>query len=136
MKSNTKHLKRLLLISSVVAMVIYIATCNLHFSNTEKLTTYKHMSTEKLIKKYDNAALDHLIEKAIEVKGTLKEVHSKNNIYTLYISDGSNKTYILCEMQKDQIHKIPHLKIGDKILVKGILKGHLLDIILLNCIII
>jgi hypothetical protein len=123
-------------VGCVLCLGFYLATATLCLHDMRKAPTYKHISTERLIHKYDNATLSHLVEKVIEIDGTLKAVHTKNEKFTLYLSHKKSKTYVLCELHKDEIHKIPHLKIGDKILVKGILKGHLLDIILLNCIII
>jgi len=51
------------------------------------------------------------------------------------LSDDNNKTYILCELQGNQSHKLSHLKIGHPVKIKGVFKGHLVDLILLNCII-
>ncbi|WP_298905018.1 hypothetical protein [uncultured Psychroserpens sp.] len=104
-------------------------------SNTIKKRTIKQLSTNELIFEYKNNSLGKFIEKAIEVDGVLKEIMYKNNVYTLYLTDGHNNTYILCELQNDQAKKIPNLLVGDKVKIKGILKGHLMDVILLNCII-
>ncbi|MCD2260980.1 OB-fold putative lipoprotein [Psychroserpens luteolus] len=104
--------------------------------NTNEKRTIKQLTTNELIFEYKNQSLGQFIEKAIEVDGILKEIKYKNDIYTLYLTDGNHKTYILCELQSDQIEKIPQLNIGEKVKIKGILKGHLMDVILLNCVII
>ena len=104
-------------------------------SNTTEKQITKQLSTNELIFEYQNNSLGKFIEKAIEVDGVLKEIMFKNDVYTLYLTDGQNSTYILCELQHDQIEKIPNLLVGETIKVKGILKGHLMDVILLNCII-
>ncbi len=104
--------------------------------NTNNLETEVQFSTEELIAQHQKETFKTLIEKAIEVSGNLKEINFKNNVYTLYLSDSNHETYILCELQDDQADKIANLKIGENIKVKGVLKGHLLDVILLNCIII
>lgn len=120
----------------IVCLAFYIMSRACYLHNVRELPTYKQLTTKRLIHKYDNETLSHLIEKVIEIDGVLKKIHEKDNTYTLYLSHKDNKTYVLCQLQEDEAYKIPHLKIGKKIRVKGILKGHLLDIILLNCIII
>jgi hypothetical protein len=133
----TKHKHIIyIILGGLLCFGFYLATATFCLHDMREAPTFKHMSTKKLIHKYDNASLDHLIEKVIEINGTLKAVHSKNNTYTLYLSHLGSKTYVLCELQNNQNHKIKQLKVGDNIVIKGILKGHLLDIILLNCIII
>lgn len=121
----------LLIIVMFLTMIIIRYTIN----TTKEKQTIEQITTNGLIFKYKNESLNKFIEQAIEVDGILKQIKYKNNIYTLYLTDGSNKTYILCELQNDQIKKVPNLVIGEHIKIKGVLKGHLKDIILLNCII-
>lgn len=106
------------------------------YPDTHKLKTFKQFSSQNLIHEYDSKGYDNFIEKALEINGILKKVHYKNNVYSLYLSYEVGKCYVICELQADQNHKIPNLKIGDELIIKGILKGKLLDIVLLNCIII
>lgn len=115
-----------------VAVFYIIAPNN---SNTNTIKTYKQYSSSKLINEFKNQSSKKLIEKTIEVKGILKKIHTKNNKHTLYLSDNNNNKYILCELQDNQSHKLSNLKIGHPIKIKGVFKGHLIDLILLNCII-
>ncbi|MFS4482314.1 OB-fold protein [Hyunsoonleella sp. 2307UL5-6] len=122
----------------VLSLIIglYYATNTSSNSNTHHLKTYKQLSSHTLLDEYNKETYAKLIEKAIEIDGIIKKIQYKNSIYTLYVSYENGESYVLCELQKDQNDKIAHLKVGDKIAVKGILKGKLLDIVLLNCIII
>lgn len=136
MKRFIKNKKKLIILVIMICALLYFIINNSVRNDTNQIETFEKLSSNELITEFNNKSFNNLIEKAIEIKGTLKEVHLKNNSYTLFISNKNSKTFVLCELQKDQINKIPHLKIGQDILIKGILKGHLLDIILLNCIII
>lgn len=136
MKRIIKNKKKLITLVVIICAPLYFTINNLVRKDTNQIETFEKLSSNELITEFDNESFTNLIEKAIEIKGTLKDVQFKNNAYTLFISNKNSKTFVLCELQKDQVDKIPHLKIGQDILIKGILKGHLLDIILLNCIII
>lgn len=115
---------------------LYYATNVPSNSNTHHLKTYKQLSSYTLIDEYNKETYAKLIEKAIEIDGIIKKIQYKNSTYTLYVSYEHGENYVLCELQKNQNNEVAHLKVGDKIAVKGILKGKLLDIVLLNCIII
>ena len=75
------------------------------------------------------------IEKAIEVRGVIKDLSKYNDSYTLYLQ-GEGDNGILCEMQDDFEFDKHKMEIGDTVIIKGIYKGHLLDAILLNCILV
>lgn len=74
------------------------------------------------------------VEKAIEVEGVVKNITQRDGVYSLILEGENMGRNVICEMQRDQDMAISKLKVGDKIMVKGIFKGFLLDAILLNCI--
>ena len=133
-----KHIKNTIVCTIFTLLICIAAFCVVmrnNEPNTCKQKTYKRYSSNKLIHEFNNQSSKNLIEKTIEVKGTLKKIHTKNSKHTLYLSDDNNKTYILCELQGNQSHKLSHLKLGHPVKIKGVFKGHLVDLILLNCII-
>jgi len=132
-----KHSYRYIAFALILIIATFLAAefSKPSFQNTTNKQTHTQISTNDLIFEHKNQSLDKFIEKVIEVNGTLKEIKHQNNIHTLYLTDKGNTTYILCELQDDQINKTKNLSLGKKIRIKGVLKGHLKDIILLNCII-
>jgi hypothetical protein len=71
--------------------------------------------------------------KIIKVTGFVKEVSFLNNRNTVILYS-KNKDYgIICDVHKSQIEKIKTLKNNQKVSIKGICKGFLKDVILLNC---
>ncbi|CAN0604539.1 unnamed protein product, partial [Ectocarpus sp. 12 AP-2014] len=73
--------------------------------------------------------------KVIEVHGTIKEISFLNNRNTIILkSEKFEKNFVICDMSPISNTIIPKLTIGDTITLKGICKGYLLDVILLNCI--
>lgn len=78
----------------------------------------------------------NLIERVVMVEGVIQDVNYLNNRTTIILhGKGENQRLVICDMQDNQKLKIKSLNLGDKVSVKGILKGSLNDIILLNCVI-
>ena len=72
-------------------------------------------------------------EKIIEITGFVKEVTFLNNRNTVILYGKQKDFGIICDTHPSQINKIKSLKEHQKIKVKGICKGFLKDVILLNC---
>ena len=97
--------------------------------------TYKEFKVETLIEEISADTSDYT-ERIILVEGSIKDINYINNRNTIILKSTKNKRMsILCDMQKNQAAFLDSLSIGETISIKGILKGSLNDIILLNCII-
>lgn len=97
---------------------------------------YKTYTSKTLLTNYKTNAFEDVIDKVIIIEGKLKEIHFQNDLYTLYITHDNETYHIMCELEKNQNIKIKDLHVGQNVAIKGIVKGYLLDIILLHCIII
>jgi len=75
------------------------------------------------------------VNQVIEIKGVINDITYRNNKYTLILQGEEHSKLILCEMQVNQEEKIKHYLKGEKIIIKGVYKGCLMDAIFLNCII-
>lgn len=100
--------------------------------------TTKNLRVEELIKLFqdneDEANLNY-VDKVIEVEGTIKDISTINDRYTILLkSELFTKHFIMCDMSPSSVKGINKLIIGDTITLKGICKGYLLDVIMLNCI--
>jgi len=84
----------------------------------------------------NNLSKKDVVEKVIEIEGEIKEITYKNDMYSLVLKEETNTTTILCAMQADQTSKILKLKVGQKVKLKGVLKGFLMDVIVLHCVIV
>lgn len=71
-------------------------------------------------------------DKVIQVTGKIKEVNTLNNRSTIFLQSNT-KHNVICEMQLvDKIHETKSL-ISKTATIKGICKGFLNDVIILNC---
>ncbi|ULC59877.1 OB-fold putative lipoprotein [Flaviramulus sp. BrNp1-15] len=97
----------------------------------------KYFKVDELIKKEFNTNKTNFIEHVILVEGIVKDINYLNNRYTIILRGKANvNTLVICDMQENQKELLKRQELGKTIRVKGILKGSLKDIILLNCIII
>ncbi|KAA1247192.1 hypothetical protein [Aquimarina sp. RZ0] len=137
MKKRIKYGLFLLLSLVCICFLLKYLIFDREMKETQEIQTYKAFHANQLLleSNHKNLNLESLIEKAIEIEGEIKEIVYKHHKYSLLIKGNENKFYILCEMQADQNSKISKLKPGENVKLKGILKGFLMDIILLNCII-
>jgi hypothetical protein len=71
--------------------------------------------------------------KIIEVTGYVKEITFLNHRNTVILNSKTEIFGVICDINPNQIEKIKLLKAHQKIRVKGICKGFLKDVILLNC---
>ncbi len=75
------------------------------------------------------------VEKTIEVKGIIKGISSMNDRRTILLkSKQFTKNFIVCDMMPFGENQVEKLSVGDTIILKGVCKGFLLDVIMLNCI--
>ncbi|MFC4268911.1 OB-fold protein [Polaribacter marinivivus] len=72
--------------------------------------------------------------KIIEVTGTIKEITYYNNRTTIILNHKNRNSFgVICDLNHTEEKKSQFLKPNQKIRVKGICKGYLKDVILLNC---
>ena len=71
--------------------------------------------------------------KIIEVTGFIKEITFLNERNTVILYSENETFGVICDLHINQEEKIKQLKEHQKIRVKGICKGFLKDVILLNC---
>lgn len=110
------------------------------FKNSEKSianqTAIATLNSDELVNSFtlDEKKSNALYEgKIIEVTGKIKEISFINQRITVILTS-NNKTFgVICDMNPNQKEKIKKLSINQKITVKGICKGFLKDVILLDC---
>ena len=105
--------------------------------NLSKVKVEESFSTNEILVKHEerDETIKTFIEKAIEIEGEIKEITHRDGKYKIILKGDSKRAYILCEMQENQSDRVLELMIGQKVRIKGILKGFLIDVILLNCVI-
>ncbi len=125
---------------SLIGMILLFAYMyvNREIIDTTKIQAEETFTSNELLSKFQQQQqnLADFIEKAIEIEGKIKEITFQDGKYSLILKGESDINYILCEMQADQNTDVVKLQAGQHVKLKGILKGFLMDVILLHCVII
>ena len=96
----------------------------------------KLYSTENLISTLQSNT-EYDSEEVIAVTGIVHEINTINKRITILLkADKAQEHFVICDMNSSQANTIKTIKKGDSILIKGLLKGILKDVILLNCVIV
>ena len=137
MKSKNKIFLSICFLLIFIFGIIFIAPIfDSSEKNLENEVAELTLSSNDLIKNYitnEEYANKLYAGKIIEVTGFIKEITFLNDTSTI-ILDSENETFgVICDINPNQKEKIKTLKQQQKIRVKGICKGFLKDVILLNC---
>jgi tRNA_anti-like len=94
------------------------------------------MPAHELLNAYeqDEAKADSMfLGKIIEVQGAVTSIDSASS--TVSVAAGSEMSCVSCEIASDFVHRLPELKPGDSVIVKGECAGYLMDVVLKQSII-
>lgn len=123
----------LLLVNGYYYVIPYFTNSN---KNLELVAYEASINSNDLIDSYliSEAETNELYSgKIIEVSGFVKEVTFLNNRNTVILYSQHKTSGVICDIHPSQIEKVKNLKEHQKIVVKGICKGFLKDVVLLNC---
>jgi len=73
------------------------------------------------------------LEKTVEVEGVIKDITFLNNRYTIILQGENEFSCLLCDMLPHEINAVKKLRQGQTVKLKGVCKGYLMDVIMLNC---
>ncbi|MFK8061248.1 MAG: hypothetical protein AB8B78_14320 [Polaribacter sp.] len=137
MQNKNKFLITCILLSIAVGINSYVIP---YFSSSEKnlenISSEIALNSDDLVNSFiKNEEKSNILfaGKIIEVDGFVKEVSFLNKRNTVILYTKNKKYGIICDLHSSQTEKIKLLKPNQKIRVKGICKGFLKDVVLLNC---
>lgn len=122
-----------------LSVICYIAFQYTNDSSEKKLIKAKATYTIKasdlvhFFSKNENKSNHLYTGEIIEITGTIKDITFLNDRTTVILKSDSASFGVICDINPNQQETINQLKKHQKIKVKGICKGFLKDVILLNC---
>ncbi|WP_299217157.1 hypothetical protein [uncultured Aquimarina sp.] len=136
--------KRILIAGGVIILLagafIYFNIYNKPHIDVSAATPDLSMEAGVLLGEFLNnetEANSKYLEQIIQVSGTIAEIDTDkndNSIITLRKNDDIES--VICHVLPEENKKASNLKIGQKINIKGICTGYLMDVILVKCVII
>ncbi len=137
-KRNKVEILGLLLITFIVSFImIYISYNKPADINVSRIENVNQLSIEELLTEFNGnleKANATFIEKVIEVEGVIKEVSYLNNRHTIILKSKSfTQSFVICDMSPKNNDRTNEFVVGNTIVLRGVCKGYLLDVIMLNC---
>mgnify|MGYP000032378384 CR=1 FL=1 len=137
MKTKTKFFLIILILLLITGGFYFInPLVNSSNKNLENETAALRLNALDLVENYTNNeenSNDLYAGKIIEVTGNIKEISFLNERITVILNSNSETFGVICDINPNQKEKINQLQKNQKIQIKGICKGFLKDVILLNC---
>lgn len=131
--------KKVFKLKHLVFLIILFCFSNCNHTNSDQLVQ-ETLKTEQFNLELLNSELqknsNELKERVITIKGIVKDINFLNNRNTIILRDTKDLGILaICDLQKNQEEQLKKISLGESVTIKGILKGSLNDIILLNCVI-
>jgi exoribonuclease II len=135
--------RNIFIVISSSLLVIFGVYCYLKITkkatiNMKVATTSYNVQTDDLIANFiadEKSTHKKFTGKIIEIEGKIREVSFLNNTNTIILF-GNKNSGIICDFGQNQTKEIKALTKNQTVTIKGIYKGFLKDVILLNCLLI
>ena len=111
---------------------------NRRASDTHRLKPAFFINAREFIRnfQYNEAKAGALYaDKTISVNGVVRIVRDVDTAATVILNDGSSISSVLCQFEKENVWEVRDLKEGDKITIKGICTGYLMDVVMIRCVV-
>ena len=135
-------MKKKIIIGSLVAFFLMSAfgfyMYNKPHENIQRATADIKLTAVELFSIYETdetIANEKFLDKLIEVDGTVQEVKVNEEGKTILNMEGGDLMFgIICELDPFTTHKRTEFTIGERVILKGICTGKLMDIVLVRCV--
>lgn len=136
--NKKRNIVLLVLSTLLIAFCIYINSklTAENYIDIENVSTELNVTSNKLVATFmDNEEqADKMFSgKIIEITGRVKEVTFLNNRNTVILYGQNSTSGIICDFDTNQLEEIKNLSKNQKVTIKGICKGFLKDVVILNC---
>jgi tRNA_anti-like len=91
------------------------------------------IAADMLMKEYDD---NKYLNKTVQVTGIIKEVVTENDAISIKLEANDPAGDVSCDLDKFTIQKEKTYNIGDKVTMKGICTGKLMDIVVDRCVLV
>jgi hypothetical protein len=111
---------------------------NRRVPDTHRLKPAFLVSAREFIKNFQSneaKAGARYADKAISVNGVIYVVQDVDTAATVILNDGSSISSVICQFERENVREVQGLKEGDKVTIKGICTGYLMDVVMVRCVV-
>ena len=139
MNKKVKAISIIVLVGVSLCIYLYLNFTDINTINITDAVSFENTKSELLLanfKEDEKKADKFYTGKVIEITGIVKEVSFLNNRNTLILQGEDKDSGVICDMNSNQIEATLKITEGQKVTIKGMYKGFLKDVVMLNCILI
>tara|TARA_R110001632_G_scaffold47612_4_gene120558 strand:+ start:3347 stop:3775 length:429 start_codon:yes stop_codon:yes gene_type:complete len=139
MNKKVKAISIIVLVGVSLCIYLYLSFTDINTINITDAVSFENTKSELLLanfKEDEKKADKFYTGKVIEITGIVKEVSFLNNRNTLILQGEDKDSGVICDMNSNQIEATLKITEGQKVTIKGMYKGFLKDVVMLNCILI
>jgi hypothetical protein len=107
--------------------------------NVENSDAVYRLTAQNLIKEYqenEQNTNEKYTEQVIQIEGNVYEISTLRGNSVVTLNDPDSQSSIICHMQAEDNKRALRLKKGQRIVIKGVCTGYLLDVIMVRCILV
>jgi len=124
-----------IIIAIIVAFVVYLYVFHKPARSAASEEAVYTTDVKTLLTEFEtneNASNTKYLDKVIKVSGTVASISEKESEVTVYLKEPDGMSGVTCSFLKNTLDK-SKIKVGNKIFVKGICSGYLMDVVLNHC---
>lgn len=138
---KNKKLKYSLAFIGAIIIILFVVfkQMNKEHVDVKKTTPNLIIAVDEILSDFENdeeKANTKFTDKIIELKGVIAEITTQDNATTITLMSQNFDATVICSLLPEETPNVLEYKKGDEISLKGICKGYLLDVVIVNCIII
>lgn len=134
MKRYIKYVLLLALIGMGIGFYLY----NKPHQNMQRAKVDMALTASELFSAFEaneEAANAQYLDKVVQVEGVIQDINQdENGQFSLTLESGSDMFGVICQFDEQSEHQADHLKMGQKVTLKGICTGMLMDVVLVRCV--
>ncbi|MCX2678687.1 hypothetical protein OOZ15_01920 [Galbibacter sp. EGI 63066] len=123
----------------LITLFIFVRLYNKPHTDVHSSRPIHQVTGKSIVDEFKNnedKANDTYLDKVVEVEGTVKNIDTANGNGIITLGPDGYMESIICNMEPTENRKMLSLKKGQKIKIKGICTGFLMDVILIRGIIV
>ena len=112
---------------------------NRKLSDTRQLKAAFQIEAADFVRQFEangSLATAQYSDKVIDVQGFVSSMDVTDTSGIVFLNDGNSQSSVMCQFGQKTFQEIKELGIGERVIIKGICTGYLMDVVMVRCVLI
>ena len=112
---------------------------NRKLSDTRQLKAAFQIDAVDFVRQFEldgSSATTQYSDKVIDVQGFVSSMDVTDTSGTVFLHGSNSKSSVMCQFGQKTFQEIKELRIGERVIIKGICTGYLMDVVMVRCVLI